>query len=71
MRKRYINHMNRQSSDLNNLDATIVISFETLYNRLGKAIEQSATDHIEFWSHLDSNMVDLNVINKLGVNIIN
>lgn len=33
-------------------------------------IEQSATDHIEFWSHLDSNMIDLNVINKLGLNII-
>lgn len=31
----------------------------------------SATDHIEFWSHLDSNMIDLNVINKLGLNIIN
>ena len=52
------------------LDVTIVITFEGLYNRLEKQIEQSATDHIEFWSHLDSNMIDLNVINKLGLNII-
>lgn len=53
------------------LDVTIVIIFEGLFNRLEKAIEQSASDHIEFWSHLDSNMIDLNVINKLGLNIIN
>ncbi len=53
------------------LDVTIVITFENLFNRLEKSIEQSATDHIEFWSHLDSNMIDLNVINKLGLNIIN
>jgi hypothetical protein len=53
------------------LDVTIVIIFENLYNKFEKAIEQSATDHIEFWSHLDSNMIDLNVINKLGLNIIN
>lgn len=50
---------------------TIVITFENLYAKFEKCIEQSATDHIEFWSHLDSNMIDLNVINKLGINIIN
>ena len=50
---------------------TIVITFEALFDKLEKAVEQSATDHIEFWSHLDSNMIDLNVINKLGLNIIN
>jgi len=53
------------------LDVTIVITFENLYNRFERTIEQSATDHIEFWSHLDSNMIDLNVINKLGLCIIN
>ena len=53
------------------LDVTIVITFENLFARLEKQIEQSASDHIEFWSHLDSNMIDLNVINKLGLNIIN
>jgi hypothetical protein len=53
------------------LDVTIVITFENLYAKFEKVIEQSATDHIEFWSHLDSNMIDLNVINKLGLNIIN
>lgn len=53
------------------LDVTIVITFENLYNRFESTIEQSATDHIEFWSHLDSNMIDLNVINKLGLFIIN
>ena len=53
------------------LDVTIVITFENLFNKFERAIEQSATDHIEFWSHLDSNMIDLNVINKLGLNIIN
>jgi hypothetical protein len=53
------------------LDVTIVITFEGLFTKMEKSIEQSATDHIEFWSHLDSNMIDLNVINKLGLNIIN
>lgn len=52
------------------LDVTIVITFETLFNKFEKATAQSATDHIEFWSHLDSNSIDLNVIDKLGVKII-
>ena len=50
---------------------TIVITFENLFNVFEKVIEQSATDHIEFWSHLDSNMIDLNMINRLGLSIIN
>lgn len=53
------------------LDVTIVITFESLYAKLNKEIEKSANDHIEFWSHLDSQMVDLNVLHKLGLNIIN
>jgi F0F1-type ATP synthase gamma subunit len=53
------------------LDVTIVITFESLYGKLNKEIEKSANDHIEFWSHLDSQMVDLNVLHKLGLNIIN
>jgi archaellum component FlaD/FlaE len=48
-----------------------VITFENLYQRFERTIELSATDHIEFWSHLDSNMIDLNIINKLGLTIIN
>jgi hypothetical protein len=47
-----------------------VITFEGLYAKLNKEIEKSANDHIEFWSHLDSQMVDLNVLHKLGLNII-
>jgi hypothetical protein len=50
---------------------TIVITFESLFAKLSKEIEKSANDHIEFWSHLDSQMVDLNVLHKLGLNIIN
>ncbi len=53
------------------MDFSIVITFENLYTRFERTIEQAATDHIEFWSHLDSNMIDLNVINKLGLTIIN
>ena len=53
------------------LDVTIVITFENLFAKLNKEIEKSANDHIEFWSHLDSQMVDLNVLHKLGLNIIN
>ena len=53
------------------LDVTIVITFEGLAAKLNKEIEKSANDHIEFWSHLDSQMVDLNVLHKLGLNIIN
>jgi hypothetical protein len=53
------------------LDVTIVITFESLYAKLQKEIEKSANDHIEFWSHLDSQMIDLNVLHKLGLNIIN
>ena len=52
------------------LDVTIVITFETLINKFEKATAQSATDYIDFWSHLDSNLIDLNVIDKLGVKII-
>lgn len=53
------------------MDVTIVITFESLHAKLSKEIEKSANDHIEFWSHLDSQMVDLNVLHKLGLNIIN
>ena len=52
------------------LDVTIVITFESLFAKLNKEIEKSANDHIEFWSHLDSQMVDLNILHKLGLNII-
>ena len=50
---------------------TIVITFEGLAAKLQKEIEKSANDHIEFLSHLDSQMRDLNVLHKLGLNIIN
>jgi len=53
------------------LDVSIVITFEAIVARLSKEIEKSANDHIEFWSHLDSQMRDLNVLHKLGLNIIN
>ena len=53
------------------LDVTIVITFESLYGKLNKEIEKSANDHIEFWSHFESLMMDLNVLHKLGLNIIN
>ena len=53
------------------MDVTIVITFESLHAKLSKELEKSANDHIEFWSHLDSQMVDLNVLHKLGLNIIN
>ena len=54
-----------------NLDITIVIAFENLFNKLQKGIEKSASEHIEFWNHLDSLLPDLNIIHKLGLNIIN
>ena len=53
------------------LDVTIVITFESLFAKVNREIEKSANDHIEFWSHLDSQMVDLNVLHKLGLQIIN
>jgi len=52
------------------LDLTIVISFENLYTKLLKNIEKSATEHIEFWNHLDSLIPDLNTLNEIGLNII-
>ena len=47
-----------------------MIIFENIFAKLNKEIEKSANDHIEFWSHLDSQMIDLNVLHKLGLNII-
>lgn len=61
---------NNKQSQYADLDVTIVITFEALYAKLNREIEKSANDHIEFWSHLDSQMVDLNVLHKLGLNII-
>ena len=52
------------------LDVTIVITFENLFGQLQKNIEQSASEHIEFWNLLDSILPDLNVLHKLGLNII-
>ena len=49
----------------------VVITFDGLFIKINKEIEKSANDHIEFWSHLDSQMIDLNVLHKLGLNIIN
>lgn len=48
-----------------------MITFEAIVARLSKEIEKSANENIEFWSHLDSQMRDLNVLHKLGLNIIN
>lgn len=56
---------------MEHLDITIVLIFEGLFHRFEKAIELSAGDHIEFWNHLDSNMIDLNAVNKTGLKIIN
>ena len=53
------------------LDVMVVITFDGLFIKINKEIEKSANDHIEFWSHLDSQMIDLNVLHKLGLNIIN
>ena len=53
-----------------NLDVTLVITFENLYGKLQKSIEKSASEHIEFWSHLDSLLPDMNSLHKIGLNII-
>ena len=53
-----------------NLDVTIVITFEGIFGKLQKAIEKSASEHIEFWSHLDSLLPDLNQLHSIGLNII-
>ena len=53
-----------------NLDVTLVITFENLYGKLQKSIEKSASEHIEFWSHLDSLLPDMNTLHKIGLNII-
>ena len=60
-----------KSTTFAELDVTIVITFESLFAKLNKEIEKSANDHIEFWSHLDSQMVDLNILHKMGLSIIN
>ena len=52
------------------LDITIALVFESLYFKLQRAIERSSFEHIEFWCHLDSMLPDLNLIHKLGLNII-
>ena len=52
------------------LDMSIVIKFEVLLSQLEKSIEKCARTHIEFWAHLEQNMVDLNLIHKLGLQII-
>eukprot|EP01022_Parablepharisma_sp_SALTPOND_P016641 TRINITY_DN248_c0_g1_i1.p1 TRINITY_DN248_c0_g1~~TRINITY_DN248_c0_g1_i1.p1 ORF type:complete len:1944 (-),score=172.22 TRINITY_DN248_c0_g1_i1:9089-14920(-) len=51
-------------------DVTIVIKFENLLLQFIKYIEQCAGDHIEFWSHLDSMLPDLNDVNKIGLRIL-
>jgi len=55
---------------LENLDATLVITFESLFAELKKSIERSTKEHIEFWSHLDSLLTDTNVLHQIGLNII-
>jgi len=79
--KRYIesflmNRYKKKSKDASkqifeNLDVTLVITFENLYGKLQKAIEKSASEHIEFWSHLDSLLPDMNTLHQIGLNIIN
>ena len=61
----------KNGQSIADLDVSIVITFENLFQKLNKEIEKSANDHIEFWSHFDSMMMDLNVLHKLGLNIIN
>jgi len=56
---------------ITDLDVMVVITFDGLFLKMNKEIEKSANDHIEFWSHLESQMIDLNVLHKLGLNIIN
>ena len=53
------------------MDITVVIIFENLFMLLKKEIEHCATDHVEFWSHLDAQVVDMNELLKLGLSIIN
>eukprot|EP00826_Nyctotherus_ovalis_P020941 TRINITY_DN16662_c0_g2_i2.p1 TRINITY_DN16662_c0_g2~~TRINITY_DN16662_c0_g2_i2.p1 ORF type:complete len:307 (+),score=101.15 TRINITY_DN16662_c0_g2_i2:78-998(+) len=55
---------------LENLDATLVISFESLFGELRRSIEKSTKDHIEFWNHLDSILPDTNILHQIGLNII-
>lgn len=59
-----------EKSGIAKMDVTIVIQFEALFTKLSKSIEVSANEHIEFWSHLESLMPDLNVVNKQGLGII-
>ena len=61
----------KNGQSIADLDVSIVIIFENLFEKLNKEIEKSASDHIEFWSHFESLMMDLNVLHKLGLNIIN
>jgi len=72
-----INKQSHQHSDSSkkqsyaSLDVTIVITFESLYASLNREIEKSANDHIEFWSHLESQVPDHNYLHKMGLVIIN
>jgi PAS domain S-box-containing protein len=68
--KKYRKSKEGAKQTIENLDVTIVITFENLFAKLQKAIEKSASEHIEFWSHLDSILPDLNILHKIGLNII-
>jgi len=53
-----------------NLDMMIVIKFESLLVQLKIMIERCTAEHIEFWSHLESLLPDLNELNRIGLNIL-
>ena len=68
----YNKYKTQESSKLTfeNIDITIVITFENIFGRFQKSIEDCASEHIEFWSQLDSLLPDLNILHKNGLNII-
>ncbi len=51
-------------------DVMVVIKFENWLFQLVKTVERCAAEHIEFWSHLESLLPDLNELNRLGLNIL-
>lgn len=55
---------------IESMDVTIVIKFENWLMHLVKVIEKCAGEHIEFWSHLESLLPDLNELNRIGLNIL-
>ncbi len=66
----YTTKKEKSSQMYERLDPSLVITFEKVLEKLQKAMETSANEHIEFWGHLDSIMPDLNSLQDIGLNII-